>query len=211
MQADSVIAAILPDTKHTGCVLVQIGDETLSLPIEFVAELKLRVGSTIDGPTRTQLVHEARYEQAKRTALRLLARRPYTEAEMAARLERAELSECTERVIPWLKRLGYIDDVQFAERWVHTRAGNKGLGPRRLHYELVQRGVARDVVNAAVDLPESQIEQAVRDLVRKRRSRYRNLPPEKAYARLYGFLERRGFPAHVIHRVLRSADDNAEA
>ena len=83
-------------------------------------------------------------------ALRLLARRAYTAAEMEAALERAGVSE-RERAeaVARLRELGYMDDLEVARARARTLLG-RGAAPRLAERRLGEQGVAAAQARAAV-------------------------------------------------------------
>ncbi len=135
---------------------------------------------------------------ARVAALRLLAQRRLTEAQLWERLTRRGFDESqTREAIESLKRDGFVDDALFAQLFVDGRA--KAVGNARLVAELVRRGVDRDaaihsVSNAERAEPE-RIEAAIDKLFRTRSS--------LSYPSAARALERLGFPAQAIYRHLR--------
>jgi regulatory protein len=106
-------------------------------------------------------------------------------------------------VVDDLGARGYLDDASFARRWVEARS-DRGYGPVRLRAELVARGVAGDLIDAALAAlaPRAPIERA-RAAARRRLAALRGLPPPRVAARLRDHLLRRGYPASVVARVVR--------
>ena len=99
----------------------------------------------------------------------------------------------------------FIDDRVFAKGWVSSRL-KRPLGLRKIKQELVQKGLAKEVIRDALaqvneDYPESQI---VSQLAKQRFSKLKNIDPLKAKARVYGYLMRRGFSPDVVGEVIRS-------
>jgi regulatory protein len=134
----------------------------------------------------------------------LISRRPWTQAELTARLRRrgAEPS-VAEAVVAELVDRGYLDDAAFARRWVEARAA-RGYGAARLRAELRARGVPTEVIAAALATlaPESALERC-RQAARGRITTLRRAGPGRAAPRLVAYLLRRGFPSSVVARVVR--------
>jgi regulatory protein len=83
-------------------------------------------------------------------ALRLLARKAYTEREMDAALERAGLSEGERKgAVARLRELGYMDDLEVARARARTLLA-RGAAPRLAERRLGDQGVAAAEARAAV-------------------------------------------------------------
>jgi regulatory protein len=132
-------------------------------------------------------------------ALRMLARQRLTEAQVWQRLDRkgyddAEIREAVERS----KRDGFVDDRLFAKLYVEGK--RKAVGDARLVGELVRKGIDREAATQAVsDLECGEHERcsaAFACAIAK--------TPVVNYGSLARRLERLGFPASTIYRVLRA-------
>ena len=137
----------------------------------------------------------------RQAALRALAQRRLTEAQLWLRLERKGFpSEAISAAVASCKRDGYLDDRLYAELFVHGRGGgDKPVGDARLVATLVQRGIDREIAVASVEgAPSTQAQRcrAALDALLRRR-------PEMGYPSAARALERRAFPASVIYSVLR--------
>ncbi|MGD0221990.1 MAG: RecX family transcriptional regulator [Terriglobia bacterium] len=84
-------------------------------------------------------------------ALRMLARRPYSIAELRQALEKKypEGGRVPE-VIARLRELGYLDDRKFAEQYAYSLALNRAFGPHRLRRELKAKLVNYQEIEPAV-------------------------------------------------------------
>lgn len=101
--------------------------------------------------------------RAFEAGIQLLARRPYSGAELSRRLsDRGYEAEEVKATLDSLAELGYIDDATYAESHVRRRGAMRG--PRALAAELAARGVDREVVRQAVSGydREAQVRAAVR-------------------------------------------------
>jgi regulatory protein len=139
--------------------------------------------------------------------LRLLTVRARTRAELAGQLaKRGYPDDVSTRVLDRLADVGLVDDVDFAEQWVHSRRVNAGKGKRALAAELHTKGVDNDVITSVLsDInPDAERDRA-EELVRKKLRR-ENLSDQAADARvtrrLVGMLARRGFSQGMAYDVV---------
>ena len=145
---------------------------------------------------------------ARAVALELLSRKAWTRRDLAARLRRRGApGAVAAAVVADLEARGWIDDRAFATAWAETRARGRGYGSRRLRQELLARGVARPLAEAAVReaFAEASEEARARAVAARRLPLLRRSDPAQAARRLAGYLERRGYPAGVVRRVVREA------
>src|ERR1700734_1997334 len=149
----------------------------------------------------------SRDEQARALCLRLLTVRARTRAELAGQLaKRGYPDDVSSRVLDRLADVGLVDDVDFAEQWVHSRRVNAGKGKRALAAELRTKGVDNDVITSVLGGINPAAERGrAEELVRKKLRR-ENLSDEAADARvtrrLVGMLARRGFAQSMAYDVV---------
>jgi regulatory protein len=146
-------------------------------------------------------------ESLMAAALKMLARRAYSEGELRSRLiakreaEKGAVEDCIGR----LKELGYLNDELFAHNYASNRVGLKPLGRARLARELGRKKVSKDVIGDALDLVfgESEEERLI-DRAIANRVRTHGRPADRAASkRLFEHLARRGFEYDLIIRKLR--------
>jgi regulatory protein len=138
-------------------------------------------------------------------ALDLVTRKPWTRHDLTRRLvRRGAPAEVAEAVAADLTARGYLDDRRFARGWVAARTEGRGLGSRRLRDELLGRGVAPPLVEAALAEVGDEAARA-RALVQRRLARAGPGPAAARARRLSAYLLRRGFPAGVVRDAVREA------
>jgi len=139
-------------------------------------------------------------------AARLLARREHSRAELATKLRRRGIgqAEC-ESALDRLEAAGALSEARFVEQLATSRL-RQGYGPVRIRADLSARGV--DPGAADPHLPVDDLDWAER-AEQSRRARFGSaVPGEYAErARQARFLERRGYTAAQIARVLRGDVD----
>ena len=145
-------------------------------------------------------------QKAKSAAFRLLSGRAYTRAEIDKKLKGRQFSrQAITRTMATLEELGLVDDRAFARQWVQARLQGRPMGRFRMTRELKRRGVPEALVEEALDEALAEVEpiELALELLRGRAARYRGLERQKALARMYQFVGRRGFATQVAREAAR--------
>jgi regulatory protein len=117
--------------------------------------------------------------------------------------QRLDASQIEDLIDDFCRR-GYLDDAILAGHLVTSGVERKGQGRVALARALAQRGIPRDVIDAALDdLPDDDMERALEYARTKMRSLAR-LDQETAKRRLSGQLARRGYSGGVVSAVVRT-------
>jgi len=139
-------------------------------------------------------------QRANAAALRLLAHRARSEAELRTRLLRRFPPEIIELVMKTLSIQGLVDDSSFADLWAANRDSLHPRSSAAIRRELVSKGVTRDVAD-----------EAVRDINDQDAAYRAGLKPANrlgqvgfsAFRRnLWGYLKRRGFGDSVTRHTI---------
>jgi len=164
--------------------------------------------------TNQRARHEE-YREAKAAALRLLAHRARTKQYLEQRLRGKGLAaEAVEQALADLGRAGYVDDERYARDRIDALLRQSKRGPLALTHRLVQEGVDGDLAERVVaeTLRDEDLSEWALEVAEQRVSRVRDLEPQSARRRLYGYLKRRGFAdSHcmaAIDEVLADADSD---
>ncbi len=154
----------------------------------------------------------ALYEYAVRT----LARRSLTVAELRGRLERRAAKPAdVGQVISRLIEVGYLDDRRLAESHALFRRDYEGFGPQRVLRELRRRGVADKLASQAVKETYRGADELelVRQYLRRKLGRSTGglrLEDRKQVAALFRALFRAGFSSAKIVAGLREISSDSD-
>lgn len=173
------------------------GEFALALEPEVLAASGLRTGEPVTAERLRELAVADLRKRALDGALRLLAARPRSEAEVRERLTRRGLPpDIIRHTLDRLRELDYVNDTEFARFWVEARSGANPRGRYVVRRELRAKGVAEETAVEAIEaLPE---ERSARKAARKKAGSLRGLEYQVFRTRLSGYLVRRGFGYDVV-------------
>ncbi len=154
--------------ERRGRVAVELdGAPWRTLPVDVVVRAGLVEGRDLDRPALRLLRQELRRAEALAIAARALRRQDLSERGIAERLTRASVAPAAvEESLAVLARSGLVDDARFARTRAETLA-ERSYGDAAIRHDLDRRGVAPDVIEAALESLETEAERA-RRLVERR-------------------------------------------
>jgi regulatory protein len=174
-------------------------------------------------------------------AARFLEARSRSVAEVRRRLVTAGYRpELVEQAISRLVQQGYLDDEAFSRAWIESRDRARPRGERALRTELIQKGIARETIDAVLAERDagrgassrglggsrsdggggsadeepgvSADEAAARRLIeRNRRALLREDDPRKRRQKAYALLARSGFDPEISRTVAASVENFDDA
>ncbi len=145
----------------------------------------------------------ADFIKCKDCAFGFLNKRRHTKKELTEKLVKKEYDISVSReVADYLEEAGYIDDLDYARRFIHDAVKIKKYGTVRIKKDLYNKGVNGDVIDKAFEESEVDTDTVLSDLIEVKASNM-DLKDEKQLNRLYGFLLRRGFNYGEIKEALR--------
>ncbi len=204
------ITALEPQKRDQERVNVYLdGEFVFGLPL--LDATKLHVGQTLSDEEIATLRGIDAVSRAVDRAVRLLARRPYSTAELRRYLGSKEIAPpVIDETLDQLGRLGYVDDQAFTRFWIEGRMRSKPRGLRALRYELRQKGIASGLIEAA--LAEIDPGEAAYQAAQERLSRLRGQSRRDVRTALGAFLVRRGFSYDVardaVDRTITELDEH---
>jgi len=140
--------------------------------------------------------------ELKARALRYLARREHSRAELERKLApHAESAGALQALLEQLEQKKQLCNERFAEQRAHVLA--RKYGPARIRHDLKAKGISPELVGRVSAAGELETARAI--LRRKYRA---PAATREERARRARFLQGRGFSPEVIHRlVMRDPED----
>jgi regulatory protein len=135
--------------------------------------------------------------EARKKAMDFLARREYGFVELQNKLTQSGYtSAAVTQALEQLRAEGLQNDARFAESFIRSRI-DQGKGPTRIRADLVQRGLAAEVIDATLEATAEDWHALARQ-VRERKFGVGLPEAFKEKARQMRFLQYRGFEqAHI--------------
>jgi regulatory protein len=188
------------------------GEFAFGVQDEVLLRSGIRKGDQLTQEELEAIQASGEFALAKRQALRILARRLRSEAEIRTHLLEKEFHPGTvDRVLVHLRELRLVDDLRFARACVHDMRLRRALGRIALERQLRLRGIARSTIMEVLgevggreDDTAIAFRAVTRLLERFNKSR-KKLLPEQQRARAIQFLARRGFDGETISAVITRA------
>ena len=179
------------------------GKYAFSLSADALLESHLVNGQEL---TESDIAHFKKLsaeDKAFNLALAYVARRMRSEGELYDYFHRKEYApELISQIMERLQKLGFVDDAEFARRWVENRRALKGSSAKKIRLELRQKKVSSDIVQTVLAEDETDERQLLRELVAKKRKQSRYQDNEK----LMRYLAGQGFNYDDIKSALQNSD-----
>jgi regulatory protein len=210
------ITAISASARHAGRFEIVVdGDVVATLSLDAIERLGVRIGVAYTESLANRITVEAAALHTFDRALAMLAARPRAARDLERMLVRkGEPAEHVAAAVERLISLGILDDAQFARQFIRAKIAGAGLSRRRLQSELWRRGVARDVIDAALAevLVEDEVDEdaQIAQVAAKKLRTLRSADPATVRRRLYAFLARRGYEGSAIRRVMDALPASGE-
>ncbi len=200
LPASAVVLSVVRLRRSGECTVTLADGTTVQLIAEAVLSAGVHPGRMfIESELRTLLATDLQ-ARARATALRMLARHPRTRRDLADRLlQRGFAGPAVESVVHRLAEVGLVNDAQYAERYVESRAA-RPRGRRLLARELRLRGVDAELADEATALADDSA--AAEAAARSRLVHLQNVDRDVFFRRLGSFLQRRGFAYDTARAVI---------
>lgn len=144
--------------------------------------------------------------QAYNTAVKLLAFRDHSVAEITQKLTDREHNACSiERAINQLLSDNYLNDTRYAELYAEQRM-EKGYGPLSIKANLTKRGIDKNLVQLALQKLSVDWASHAQEVIERRFSLDEIADTEQRItAKIARFMHNRGFTSSDSFRALKKA------
>ncbi len=182
------------------------GEFAFGVHEDILVKYELLKGKELDDVFINEVIKAKEQNKADNYGLKLLSYRARSEKEIKQKMfEKGYDEDTILNTIKKLKKNGYLEDRHFAYSFIKDKTNIKKYGKQRIRMELLHKGVDSDIINELIEeLMDSndEYERAVELAKKKLRSSYTKDDKKAQYAKLGGYLQRRGYDLSTIRRVL---------
>lgn len=171
-------------------------EAVFALYLGEIRRLGIEVGTCISEELYSEIFDEILYKRARERALHLIEVMDRTEYQIRQKLSEGYYpADIIERVIAFLFKYGYIDDIQYAKKYMEYSINSKSK--RRISDDLLRKGIKREIINTVLVSNESyEKEQIIKILDKKKYNEVSNNFKEKN--RVIAYLLRHGYEYDLI-------------
>lgn len=181
------------------------GRYAFSLSSEALLDSRLVSGQDVSEADIAKFKKLSAEDKAYNLTLAYVARRMRSEGELEDYFKRKGYApELSEQILEKLKKLKFVDDYEFARRWVENRRMLKSTSTKKLRLELRQKMVANDTIVQVLAEDETDEKSVLKTLVAKKRLQSRYQDDQK----LLAYLARQGFAYADIKKALETESDD---
>lgn len=198
------VITLLKVQKHNAERVSVFLDGEFACGVTLDVAARLRKGQHLSDADIAALRTQDDVDQAYQAALHYLAARPRSRVEVERQLDRkGHAPEAVAVALDRLEQRAYVDDEAFAAYWVENRSQFRPRSAAALRYELRQKGVDSEAIDAAT--AELDEEAAAWSAVAERTARWQTLPQAEFEQKVIGLLARRGFGFTIARQTARRA------
>lgn len=195
------ITAITPQIKDKRrCNIYIDGRFCCGLTLETTVKNRLKVGQTISPDKLAIIQLESEKSTALDKAMTHLSATRKTEKQIRDFLaKKGYLTAVADYVVEKLKDYGFLDDKEYAERYVEATAKKKGV--RLLRAEMRGKGLSEEDVDAALESVDEETQKDAAKVILQKYMRHKECDREtlqKAVKYLFG----KGFDYEIIKDVV---------
>ncbi len=200
------ITKIEPQKKRKGRFNIYIDDEfACGLSEDTIIDEGIAEGQKLQDIDIEKLIEKDQGAKAYDKSLKFLSFRVRSEKEIKDKLIEKEFHpKIIEKTILKLKKVGQINDKEFALTWIKDRCAVKPSGKYLITRELKQKGVSQEIIDKVLKkmLPEDkEFKQAIK-LAQKKEKVYKSLPRLEFNKKISAVLARRGFSWEMIKKTI---------
>ena len=164
-----------------------------------------KVGSEITDEELYELIEMSKFNRAKEKALYLIEYRSRTKKELYDKLIVLFGESASERAIERLEELGLVDDEKYAREYAEVLLDKKGFSRQRTEFELMKKGIDKDVIEEILDELEPEPVEQIKKLLETKFAR--RLSNEKDLAKTVNSLKAMGYRWSDINDAMNSEWD----
>ncbi|MBR3332542.1 RecX family transcriptional regulator [Candidatus Saccharibacteria bacterium] len=178
-----------------------------SLDISQVVDFHIKKGLAISAEQLEEYKRASEFGKLYQRALEWTLTRPHSEREVRDYLRRKIYEkkvdkEYVDKILDKLKEKKYVNDEAFATYYVENRFVRRGISRKRLYMELMQKGVAQDIIEEALNARNDEDE--ILKIIAKKRAKYDDVG-------LIQYLCRQGFSYQLAQDLVRTYETDSQS
>lgn len=184
--------------------VIKFDKSTLNASYNLYNQLNLSKGKILNDEEFSKLKDFNDYNVNFSKALNFISYRIRSKKEVYTKLKKEDVpEEHIDKIISKLEEDEYINDYKFAKTFFESKTRINKWSNKRIEYELIQKGISKDIINEfSSNFKELEFENA-KDLVEKKLPQWeRKFDGFKLKNKVYTFLSSKGFDYNTIERVL---------
>jgi regulatory protein len=177
--------------------------ESLMLPFNVFSLYPISAGKIVDSLLYQQLKEESDRFACKQKALNYLAVRSRSEQEVRNYLfKKGFQKDIINEILIGIKDNGYLDDYDFALRYISSKKRAKVIGQNALKRDLFKKGIDKNIIRKAIKETGADITDPdeIFELALKKLKSLEN--KKNRIAKLIYFLKQKGFNEDAIRSVV---------
>ena len=179
------------------------GRYSFSLDISQVVDLHIKKGMVLCEAQLEEYKKASEFGKLYQRTLEWTLTRPRSERETRDYLSKKIFERKLDKkyinlIVEKLKTKKYLNDESFARWYVENRFVKKGVSRKRLSMELSKKGVAREIIDEALNLRNDEDE--LKKIIAKKRAKY---PDDE---KLIQYLCRQGFSYQLVQDLVHSCE-----
>lgn len=184
--------------------VIKFDKSTLNASYNLYNQLNLSKGKILNDEEFSKLKDFNDYNVNFSKALNFISYRIRSKKEVYTKLKKEDVpEEHIDKIISKLEEDEYINDYRFAKAFFESKTRINKWSNKRIEYELIQKGISKDIINEfSLNFKELEFENAM-DLVVKKIPQWENkFEGFKLKNKIYTFLSSKGFDYSIIEKVI---------
>ena len=202
-----ITAITAQEKRKDRCNIYLDGDFYAGVSLETVMKFRLKAGAETDEARLKEILTDAENSEATEKALSYISKTVKTKRQVKEYLLKKGYSESAcYHAIDKLKEYGYIDDCEYARRYIDSTG--KTQGKRLLAYKLMAKGVKKEDIEAAYETAGKNSAENAAALAAKK-MKNKDVTKENVL-KTYRYLISRGFSYEEAERAVepfKNGDD----
>ena len=196
------VTALKQQVKNKSRFSVYLDEKySFSLSQNGLLSSGLAIGDELNDADVEKFKQQSDEDKIYERLLNLLSIRPRSEWEILSYMQRKKVDpEIQSSLTKKLKDKNYINDEDFARRWVENRRLLKPTSKRKLFSELKVKRVPEEIIQKVLEQDDTDEQQVLKELIERKRRQTKYQDRDK----LMQFLARQGFSYGDIKEALEN-------